>query len=122
VGREGEVQLVAGIAVGSLILHQRSCSTSIEEVDGDTTLAAGVGGGELAVEVLEEVDLFSVIRARGEDAWDGVHSASGVVADDGGVDELVEEQLLVCFGVATEECLRVLVAERLGCCGCADDG
>lgn len=57
------------IAVGRHVLHERSSSTVIEEVDRHAHATATVRGCETAAEVWEEVDLGAVESALGEDPW-----------------------------------------------------
>lgn len=63
--------LVGGGVHGRLVHLQWRGSSSVEEVLGDTLVTTGVGGGEHAVEVLDEVDVGSIVfLASGEDTSD----------------------------------------------------
>lgn len=125
-----EEVLVGGVAVGGHVLHQRSGSTVVKEVDSNTGAAAAVRRGETAIEVGEEVDISAVDLARGKDTGDSdvgpcntVNGGLGVVGvtDDNGVDEQSQDQQLVCGSVVLEQSGGVVVTDG-GVAGALSNG
>lgn len=76
--------LVGALIVGSLVLHDGGCSSTVEEVDGNS-LTVAVGGLEASVKVLYEVDGLAIggLTLGVEDTLDGVERSwvGGVVTD-----------------------------------------
>lgn len=81
-------------------------TSTVEEVDGYTIEATGVGGCEATGEVGEQVDAFEVSLTRSENTGDSNERSGvgGVVANDGGVDHQCQEGLLVVGSVVLEKC------------------
>lgn len=105
--------LLAGAhVVGGGVVHERSGTTTVEEVDGGAHAAASVGGGEHAVEVWGEVDALVLASSWSEDTGDlDADVWLGVVTNDGSVDNEGQESLLVHGGVVLEQGGGVLVAD-----------
>lgn len=121
--------LLSAVDVVGWVAHLDRVGTStVEEVDGYTIEASGVGGCEASGEVGEQVDAFEVSLARSENTGDGNERSGvgGVVANDGGVNHQCQEGLLVlgsvvlekCHGVWTDHtglaCVVVLLIDRWG--------
>lgn len=83
--------MIAVLAVGCSVIHERRRTAAIKEVDRDSTLATAISRLKLAVEVLQKVDLLAIVGAWCEDTRNSVHGTGRVVADDDRVDELVEK-------------------------------
>lgn len=66
-----EEVLVGCSAVGWLVHEERSSSTVIEEVDGDTGASTTVGRLKSTSEVWCKVDGGAVVGSLGQDTWDG---------------------------------------------------
>ena len=67
--KTSRVLLVGGGVIRRLVHHQRGGTAAVEEVHRDTHAASIVGGGEHAVEVLEQVDIGPVVLlAHSEDS------------------------------------------------------
>lgn len=92
--------------VGWVAHLDRVGTSTVEEVDGYTIEASGVGGCEASREVGEQVDAFEVSLTRSENTGDGNERSGvgGVVANDGGVDHQCQEGLLVVGSVVLEKC------------------
>lgn len=98
---------MSAVDVVGWVAHLDGVGTStVEEVDGYTIEASGVGGCEASREVGEQVDAFEVTLARSENTGDGDERSGvgGVVANDGGVDHQCQEGLLVVGSVVLEKC------------------
>lgn len=107
-----DILLVGAHVVGGGVVHERSGTTTVEEVDGGTHAAASVGGGEHAVEVWGEVDALVLASSWSEDTGDlDADVWLGVVTNDGSVDDEGQESLLVHGGVILEQGGGVLVAD-----------
>lgn len=99
--------LLSAVDVVGWVAHLDRVGTStVEEVDGYTIEASGVGGCEASGEVGEQVDTFEVSLTRSENTGDGDERSGvgGVVANDGGVDHQCQEGLLVVGSVVLEKC------------------
>lgn len=111
----GEEQvLVRAGAVGWHVHHERSSTTVVKEVDGDSRVATTVRGGEASIEVRKEVDNSSVVCTLGKDTWD--HDANvglGVVTNDGSVDEESQQGVLVGSSVVCQKSSGVVRADGL---------
>lgn len=120
---------MSAVDVVGWVAHFDGVGTStVEEVDGYTIEASGVGGCEASREVGEQVDAFEVSLTRSENTGDSDERSwvGGVVANDGGVDYQCQEGLLVvgsvvlekCHGVWTDDtglaCVVVLLIDRWG--------
>lgn len=98
---------MSAVDVVGWVAHFDGVGTStVEEVDGYTIEASGVGGCEASREVGEQVDAFEVSLTRSENTGDGDERSGvgGVVANDGGVDYQCQEGLLVLGSVVLEKC------------------
>lgn len=98
---------MSAVDVVGWVAHLDGVGTStVEEVDGYTIEATGIGGCEASREVGEQVDAFEVSLARSENTGDGNERSGvgGVVANDGGVDHQCQEGLLVVGSVVLEKC------------------
>jgi len=62
--------LVGSVVHGWHVLHQRSSSTTVKEVDRTTNTASSVCGSKATIEVWGEVDRSAVVRALCENTWD----------------------------------------------------
>lgn len=99
--------LLSAVDVVGWVAHLDGVGTStVEEVDGYTIEATGIGGCEATGEVGEQVDAFEVSLTRSENTGDGNERSGvgGVVANDGGVDHQCQEGLLVLGSVVLEKC------------------
>lgn len=99
--------LLSAVDVVGWVAHfDRVGTSTVEEVDGYTIEASGVGGCEASREVGEQVDAFEVSLTRSENTGDGDERSGvgGVVANDGGVDHQCQEGLLVVGSVVLEKC------------------
>jgi hypothetical protein len=72
--------LVGGVILSRHVLHERSSSTTIEEVDGNSRVATTVGGRHGTIEVSEKADGGAVDSAVVEDTVDNSH-VSGLVCE-----------------------------------------
>lgn len=98
---------MSAVDVVGWVAHLDGVGTStVEEVDGYTIEASGVGGCEASGEVGEQVDAFEVSLARSENTGHGNERSGvgGVVANDGGVNHQCQEGLLVLGSVVLEKC------------------
>lgn len=109
--------------VGWHVHHERSSTTVVKEVDG-TRRAASVGGGEVSVEVLEEVDALELASTWSQDTWNSDQGAwvGGVVANDGSVDDQSQDGLLVGRVVLHQQSSGVVVANGLVSWSLSRDG
>jgi len=108
----GDELVLGGAGGGELVLEERSGTSTVEEVEGDTGATTAVGGVEGTSEVRSEVDTGVVTSAGGEDTSDGDTDVGlGVVADGDSVDDQGEESLLVGGGVVLQEGSGVVVAD-----------
>lgn len=99
-------------AVGWHVVHQWSSTSTVQEVDRHSGVAASVGAGKTAAEVWQEVDLLAVHLTRSQDTWDlDANVWHGVVSNDGGVDEQGQERLLGRRIALLEERLGVVVTD-----------
>lgn len=101
-----EEVLVGLLVVGGLVLHEGLSGTTVKEVDGDTLVTTSVGGGKVASEVGEQVDLLALDLALSQDTGNlDADIGHGVVADDNSVDDEGQEGSLVLSSDLLEKSL-----------------
>lgn len=95
------------------VLHQRRCTTCIQEVDSDTCSATIVGRGQTSVEVGYEVDTRAIVSpVRVQDTRNcNTDIGLRVVTDDGSVNQEGQQGVLIGSIVVFEQGGCVLVTD-----------
>lgn len=108
-------RLGRAVAVGRLVGHHRSGTSTIQEIDSNSGAAASVGGLQATVEIGQEVHFGAVEFARCKNTghFDVGRCCMGVVvaANNDGVDEVCQELVLIGASVLVKQSCRILIAD-----------